>query len=167
MKIWVLYQGGSMRTFAAFVMILSMPLLALAQLKSDTKSPSFSDIGIRPNSNVVLGFLNPDRLSMHHTFTMSYLGMGGAGGMMVNSYLNTIEYQVSNPVFLRLNLGLMNSPYNSFDNPALNNTQFFGGAELYYRPSENTLIKFGVDYRPGFYGPGYYSPGFYNNGYGW
>jgi hypothetical protein len=139
-----------------------MPLVTFAQLKNQSELPAFSQIGVKPSSNVILGFLNSDKLSMHHTFSMSYMTMGSAGGMMVNSYMNTINYQISNPLFLRLNLGLMNSPYNSFNNPALNNVQFFGGAELFYRPSENSLIKVGVDVRPGYYGPGYY-----NNGYGW
>ncbi len=156
-----------MRKLLIFVSIFFIPLLLFAQLKESSKLPSFSQVGIRPNSNLILGFLNPDKLSMHHSFSMSYMSMGSAGGMMVNSYMNTINYQISNPLFLRLNLGIMNSPYNSFQNPALNNTQFFGGAELFYRPTENSLIKVGFDVRPGYYGPGYYNSGFYNDEFGW
>ena len=158
-----------MRKVLVVFMILILTLPAFSQMKQNTKMPSFSDVGIRPNSNVILGFLNPDRLSMNHTFSMSYMSMGNAGGMMVNSYMNTINYQISNPLFLRLNLGIMNVPYNSFNNsnnPALSNTQFFGGAELFYQPTENSMIKLGVQVRPGYYGPGYYGPGYYNS-YGW
>jgi len=147
--------------------VCCLPYLLLAQLKENTKPPSFSQVGIRPNSNLILGFLNSDKLQMHHSFSMSYMSMGKAGGMMVNSYLNTIDYQISHPLFLRLNLGIANSPYNSFSNPALNNTQFFGGAELYYRFNENSLIKVGVDVRPGYYGPAYYRPGYYLNDFDW
>ncbi len=155
-----------MRKFMVLFVLLSLPLLAQAQLKEKTKLPEFSQVGIRPYSNVILGFLNSDRLSMNHTFSMSYMSMGSAGGMMVNSYMNTINYQISNPLFLRLNLGVMNTPYNSFSNPALNNTQFFGGAELFYQPSDNSMIKLGVQVGPGYYGPGYYGPRYYN-GMGW
>ncbi len=155
-----------MRKFLVVFIIWMFPVLAFTQMKENTKMPSFSQIGIKPNSNVILGFLNSDRLSMHHTFSMSYMSLGNAGGMMVNSYMNTINYQISNPLFLRLNLGIMNSPYNSFNNPALGNTQFFGGAELFYQPTENSMIKLGVQVRPGYYGPGYYGPGYYN-GFGW
>jgi hypothetical protein len=156
-----------MRKLLSVVFIFCLPYLLLAQLKENTKLPSFSQVGIRPNSNLILGFLNSDRLKMHHSFSMSYMSLGKAGGMMVNSYLNTIDYQISHPLFLRLNLGIANSPYNSFSNPALNNTQFFGGAELSYRLNENSFIKVGVDVRPGYYGPAYYQPGYYLNGYDW
>jgi hypothetical protein len=138
-----------------------IPMLAFAQLKSQTKMPSISDAIAKPNTGSFFGLFDPTRLSMHHSFSMSYMTMGSAGGMMVNSYMNTIDYQISNPLFLRLNLGLMNIPYSSLQNPVLNNTQFFGGAELYYRPSDNTLLKFGFDVRPGYYGPGYYNNGWY------
>ena len=151
-----------MRKFIGILLILAFPALVFSQLKKQSEMPEFSNVGIRPSSNVILGFLNPEKFSMHHTFSMGFMSMGRAGGMMVNSYMNTINYQISNPLFLRLNLGLMNTPYNSFNNAALNDVQFFGGAELFYRPSENSLIKVGVDVRPGYYGPAYY-----NNGYGW
>lgn len=154
------------KLFSIFVGIC-LPFLLFAQLKESSKLPSFSQIGSRPNSNFILGFLNPDKLRMHHTFSMSYMSMSRSGGMMVNSYLNTIDYQISHPLFLRLNLGIANSPYNSFNHPALNNTQFFGGAELFYRFNDNSQIKVGFDVRPGFYGPYYYEPRFYRNGYEW
>lgn len=145
---------------------ICLPALVLGQMKQDTKLPSFSQVGTKPYSNLILGFINPDKLTMNHTFSMSYMGMGN-GGMMMNSYMNTINYQISNPLFLRFNLGIMNTPYNSFNNPALNNTRFFGGAQLFYRPSDNTMIKLGFDIRPGYYRPGYYGPGFYNNEFDW
>src|SRR4030042_6245829 len=116
-----------MRKLLSLVLVFCLPYIILAQLKENTKLPAFSQVGVRPNSNLILGFLNSEKLKMHHTFSMSYMSMGRAGGMMVNSYLNTIEYQISNPLFMRLNLSIANSPSNSFNNPALNNTQFFGG----------------------------------------
>lgn len=159
--------GGFMKKSLIFLVIFFIPVFALAQLKENSKLPSFSTVGTRPGSNLILGFLNPEKLSMHHSLSMGYMSMGSAGGIMINSYTNTIDYQISNPLFLRLNLGIMNSPYNSFQNQALNNTQFFGGAELFYRPTENSLIKIGFDMRPGYYGPGFYRSGFYNDELGW
>jgi hypothetical protein len=150
-----------MKKFLWVSIFILVPMLAFGQLKSQTKMPSISDAIAKSDARSFFGFFDPSRLSMHHSFSMSYMSMGSAGGMMVNSYMNTIDYQISNPLFLRLNLGLMNIPYSSFQNPVLNNTQFFGGAELYYRPSENTLLKLGFDVRPGYYGPGYYNNGWY------
>ncbi len=155
-----------MNKYLIIFLIVFIPVLTSAQMKQDTKLPSFSQMGTKPYSSLLLGFLNSDKLSMNHSFSMSYMGMGG-GGMMVNSYTNTINYQISNPLLLRFNLGIMNIPYNSFGNPSLNNTRFFGGAELLYKPADNTFIKVGFDVRPGYYRPGYYGPGFFNNEYDW
>ncbi|GAB4371782.1 MAG: hypothetical protein Kow0042_14730 [Calditrichia bacterium] len=133
------------------LLIIALPILSFAQFKEQTKMPSFSQLLTKPTSNLLLGFLDPEKLEMHHSFSMSYMSMGGKG-LMVNSYMNTITYQFSTPLTLRMNLGLMNSPYNSFNNhPALNTTQFFGGAELNYRPSKNALIRLGIDMGPGYY----------------
>ncbi len=152
-----------MKKVLLIVLILSIPVMCFAQFKDQAKLPAFSQVLANPGNGYILGFINPEKFSMHHSFSMNYMTMGNGQGMMVNSYLNTMDYQISNPLFLRLNLGIMNSPYNSFvNNPAVNNTKFFGGAELMYRPTENTSIKLGVDVRPGYYGPSYY-----NNYYGW
>ncbi len=138
-------------------LLLLIPIFSFAQFKSQTKMPSFTQVLTRPTSNLILGFINPDKLDMHHSFSMSYMTFG-KHSLMLNTYLNTINYQISDPLWLRLNLGVMNSPYNSLPNSALNNTQFFGGAELFYRPTENSLIRVGVDVRPGFYRPFSYDP---------
>lgn len=154
------FRRFEMKKMLLFIVVLAIPVASFAQFKSQTQLPSISAQIAKPASNLLLGFLDPNRFQMHHSFSMSYATMGGQG-MMVNSYMNTIDYQISNPLFLRLNLGLMNSPINSFNNPALDKARFFGSAELSYRPSDNTLIQLGIDYRPGFY-PGNY----YNNYWG-
>ena len=146
-----------MKKCIILLLLVLVPVIGFAQFKSQTKMPSFSRVLTHPTNNLILGFINPDRLDMHHSFSMSYMTFGKQS-LMVNSYMNTINYQISNPLWLRLNLGIMNSPYNSLPNSSLNKTQFFGGAELFYRPGENSLIRIGVDVRPGFYRPLYYDP---------
>lgn len=151
-----------MKRYLVILLILSLPVMIFGQFKKQTDLPAFSEIMAKP-SNTFLGFFNPEKFSMHHNFSMNFMSFGGAGSMMINSYINTINYRISDPLLLRLDLGIMNTPYNSFNNPALSNTQFFGGAELLYKPSENSLITVGFDVRPGYYRPGYH----YYNGYGW
>jgi hypothetical protein len=144
-----------MKKVLIITLLLSIPFLSFAQYKEQTKLPSISQAIARPASNLILGFLNPEKFTMNHNFSMSFMTMG-KHNMMLNSFMNTINYKISDPLLLRLNLGLMNTPYNSFNNPTLNNTNFFGGAELFYRPSEKTLIKLGFDVNPGYYYPGSY-----------
>lgn len=136
-----------MNRLTLIFLILLFPVLTFAQFKNQTE-PDISEAIIRPGSSIFLGFFNPDRFQMHHTFSASYMTFGG-NGLMLNSYMNTIDYRISDPLFLQFNLGLMYSPYNSFNNnPALNSTKFFGGAELQYKPSDKLFFKVGVDVSP-------------------
>ncbi|GAB4330659.1 MAG: hypothetical protein Kow0037_06630 [Calditrichia bacterium] len=152
-KIWLL------------VLLMVIPGMVLGQYKSQTKMPAVSEVLAKPTSSLIFNFLDPSKFHMDHHFSMSYMTMGGQG-MMVNTYMNAMTYRFSEPLWLNVNLGIMNSPYSSFKstNPALQGgLQFFGGAELNYRPTENSLISIGVNMLPPYYGyygsPYYYSPG--------
>lgn len=140
-----------MNRFSIFFLAFILPGLAFSQLKSQAELPNISEAIAKPASGIFFGFFNPERFHMHHTFSASYL-TGGGNGMMVNSYMNTMDYRFSNLFFMRLNLGLMYSPYNSFtNNPAMNNTRFFGSAEFQYRPADNMTVQFGVAVPPPYY----------------
>lgn len=151
-----------MKKIAIVLLIAALPFMGFAQFKSQTELPPMTQVIARPASSLMFGLFDPNRFQMHHNFSMSYMTMGGQG-MMINAYTNTMSYQISDPLFLRVNLGVLNTPINSFQNPAQNNTKFFGGAELFYRPSKNSLIKFEMNVGPALYAPyGYYNYGFGN-----
>ena len=144
------------------ILLLILPVISFGQLKKDVTKPNISNtLNTAAYSNGLLGFLDPSRFEMYHSFSMSYMTLGG-GSMMVNTYMNTLNYRFSDKLFLTTNLGIMNSPFNSFSgNSPLNQTQFFGGAELTYLPSKNTVISLRFDSSPFQYQPYSRSP-FYN-----
>jgi hypothetical protein len=131
------------------IIILIWPAISFGQLKKDVTKPNISNtLTSAAYSNGLLGFLDPSRFEMHHSFSMSYVSFGG-GGMMVNTYMNTLDYRFSDKLFLTTNLGIMNSPYNSLaGKSALNQTQLFGGAQLTYLPTKNTIISIRFDSTP-------------------
>jgi len=137
---------------------LILPTLTFAQLKTDANRDTEAALR-QPTTSLLFGWIDTSKLDIHHSFSSSYMGFGG-GGMLLNSYVGTLNYQFADPLRLRLNVGVMNTPYNSFkDNPtlnALNNAKFFGGAELEYTPSSNVSLTLGVESTP--YTPLYYSP---------
>lgn len=142
------------------VFLLIFPALGFGQLKKDisTRPNISSTLNSAAYSNGLLGFLDPSRFKIYHSFSMSYMGFSG-GGMMVNTYLNTLNYKFSDKLFLTTNLGIMNSPYNSFSaKSALNQTQLFGGAELTYLPTKNTVFSIRFDSAPFLYQPYTRSP---------
>lgn len=141
-----------MRLMSWIFVLLLMPVLLFGQLRTQAEMPDIRDAIARPTAGLLAGFLSSERFSMHHSFSASFLSMGGHG-MMLNSYLNTIHYRISDPLTLRVNLGLMSTPYSSFQTQLQDNNslKFFGGAELMYRAGSNTTITLGVEQMPGYY----------------
>lgn len=139
-----------MNIFKSFVVFsLLFPLLAFGQLKKDLQQPDFSNILTKPqNAASVFSFLDPSKIKMSHSLSMSYSAFGGES-ILMNSYVNTIDYQFNDQLSLRTNIGIMASPYNSLPNNSyLNNQQFFGGAELNYRPTDNMFFTLRFEKMP-------------------
>ena len=141
------------------IALLTFPSHSFAQLKKDTGAPNFSGLLASPGKDMFLGFLDASKIQMHHSFSMSYGAMAGQG-LMLGSYLNTIDFRVSDNLFIRTNLGIMTSPYNTFgENYYLNKPRFFGGGEIHYKINDKSSVMLRVDVGPGYYQPGYgYSP---------
>ncbi len=135
-----------MRRFSLIVVLVTvMPIIASAQFRTQ---PSIKDALTAPTSSLG-GLFDPDRFQMQHTFSVGFMSFGGGNSLMMNSYVNTINYRFNNNLFLRLNLGLFSTPYNSFGgNLQQNTTQFFGGAELLYRPNDKMQFYIGVHKGP-------------------
>jgi hypothetical protein len=139
-----------MKKFFLIILILLIPVLLFGQFKAQS-NPEISSQIAEPASNIFFGFLNPDRITMHHYFSSSFMTMGN-NSLVLNSYVNSIQYRISNPLLLKVNLGIANVPYNTFQgNSGLNDTQLFGGAELQYRPSQSTSLSVGVNVAPYYY----------------
>ena len=141
------------------IALLTFPSHSFAQLKKDAKLPNFSGLLTSPGTDLLFGLIDPSKIQMHHSFSMSY-GTSMGQGLMLGAYLNTIDYRVSDNLFIRTNLGIMTSPYNTFgENYYLNKPRFFGGGEIHYKINDNSSIMLRVDMGPGYYQPGYgYSP---------
>ncbi len=150
------------------IVFLIIPAILFGQLKKDLKQPDFSNILTQPgNQNSLFSFIDPSKLHMSHSVSMSYAS-GGGQSMVMNSYINTIDYRFNDQWSLRTNLGIMSSPYNSLPNNAyLNDQHFFGGAELNYRPSENTLLSLKFESLPAlYYRPSLWDSRYFNSGFG-
>lgn len=138
------------------VFLLSLPGQSFAQFKRDTNSPNISGVLSPASPASILGFFDPSKMTMHHSFSMSY-GAMGSNGMALSTYMNTIDYRFSENLLFRANLGLMTSPYNTFgEDFYLNKPKFFGGAELHYKFSDNASLHFQFESSP-------YTYNYYNN----
>ena len=132
------------------VFVFSLPLFA--QYRNQPTKPNISTILSNPRASLFAGFLNPNKLQMHHTVSMSFGNWAGQS-LMLSSYLNTIDYRISEKLWVRANIGIMSSPYNTFgEGFYLNKPQLFGGAQLHYKISENSKITLEFNSSP-FYRP--------------
>lgn len=149
-----------------FVLFLSV--VSFGQLKKDPFQKPDYTAGIVQNSNLLFGLIDPSKFSMRHAFDVSYMSMG-EHGISTTSYTNSMRYDFSENLNLRVDASLLFTPYSSFGSNF--NDQMSGiyisRAELNFRPWENTIVT--IQYRnlPGNgyynnYGP-YGRGGFYGN----
>jgi len=116
------------------------------------------------------GPLNPGRFSMSQSYSTS-MGYSSGGSYSAGVYLNTLAYQIANPLVFSIDVGF-HSPfyssgiYNSTVDPSNieNNTSFvMPRMSLEYRPTENTTLS--LHYING--QDAYKAYGPFSDAYGW
>ncbi len=154
-----------------FCMILALALVAgtgMAQFKTQSEQPTAvpSIVRAAPDMGSLLGFINPENFSMHHSFSVGYLS-GGGTGLSMASYTNSMFYKIADPLNVRMDLTLQGSPFGASTpyQSALNGV-FLSRAELNYHPWQNFFISVQYNHRPGYgYYNGYYDPWYGPGGY--
>ena len=88
-----------------------------------------------------LSLLDPGKFSISHSYNMSYFSSGGKGNM-VGLYMNTMNYQFSEPLSLTVHVGYMHQPFaSSSSKNVFSNNTILSGFELTYRPKKNVFLK--------------------------
>ncbi|MBN2410937.1 hypothetical protein JXQ31_04535 [candidate division KSB1 bacterium] len=151
-----------MKTRIQILLLILMPCLVFGQYKSDT-GPVDISTALRTPVNAgksalgILG-LDPSRLDISQSYTMSYMSMGGQG-ISQGVYLNTMTYHFKLPMTLSFQWGMAHQPFaGSNDAPFLKSGPFISGAQFRYKPTENTVLE--VEYSQNPYG---YNSWYYND----
>jgi hypothetical protein len=143
------------------LLIALLPVLAFGQLKEQLKPQSFSQLLTQPQGLVGLIGLNPKRFSMQQSYSLSYTSLGGRD-FSQGVYLNTMSYQVADPLQVSLQWGVMNQPLSGLGVSSLYQNGFFvSGASVEYKPSRNLSVGVQFNRNPAGYwyrGYPYYSP---------
>ncbi len=146
------------------VLMLVCTWMASAQFKSQRDTEGRVSDGIAPageSSSLFLGWFDPEKFHMSHSFSLSY-GTFGGQGMSLGTYTNSMTYQFSDKLDARADLSMMYSPTNSFSSMGKTgrgsnfSSIFLSNAELNYRPWQN--VQFRVQFRQMPYYNPYYSP---------
>jgi hypothetical protein len=135
---------------AAFLLFLLVPAMVFAQ--------SAADLAAKPSvAKSASSLFDPSKLRIHQSYYFGYYS-GSAGNGSIGYYLNSIEYQVSSPLRIRVDLGFLHNPSAMLSGRASsrNSAVFLPGFSLDWRPSQ--YFTFRLDYRqvPAFNYGGYY-----------
>jgi hypothetical protein len=148
MKFWIV---------AAIVVLVGS---ASAQYKSTGTSAmtGVSSSVMRPSDGLLFGWLDPSRLSMRHSYTLSYSSFGGRG-LSMGMYTNSLAYRFSDPLDVQFDVSVLHSPFG-----VPGGMGDFGGiyltrAQLNYRPTDNMWLQIQFRRLPPMYwwGSGYTS----------
>lgn len=131
-----------MKRICLLLVFLFIPIYALGQFKLQSRNPEFTDQlkNEQGRSFGILG-INPSRFNMSHSYSMSYLSVGGKN-FTQGLYLNTMSYQFTIPLTLSLQLGVAHQPFQAANfSPVFKSGPFIAGAQLKYQPTANTVIQ--------------------------
>jgi hypothetical protein len=149
------------RSVLPVALLLMCVAAASAQFKSQLDAEGHVSDGISSagSPSLLMGWFDPDKFHMSHSFSMSYM-TGGGQGLSLGTYTNSMTYQFSDKVDARADISMMYSPFNTFSSPLKGKSDlssvFLSRAEVNYRPWENVQLKVQFRQSP-FYNP-YYSP---------
>ena len=140
-----------MKRFILYIsLFLCFPVLLIAGSPEITNSygPTIgnSRASELTNENSLFGFFNKAKLKMDHSYSY-YFSTTAKKSNSLGLYLNTLNYQISQPLLFKIKWGIAFSPQ-SYSTAKTSN--YSGGSlvmpsfELHYRPSEN--FRFSIQY---------------------
>lgn len=96
------------------------------------------------NSSPGLSVLQPDRLSMQQSYSLTAVS-GGGGSMSSGVYLNTISYQVSEPLMFSMDVGIHTPVHSNLPGQdpragAGNSSMILPRMGLEYRPNDRMSV---------------------------
>jgi len=147
------------RSILVSLCILCLTFSAQAQFKSQTERTPVDVKGAITTPTTLFGLFSPDRFYMTQSYGVSFY-TGGGQSSSLGLYTNSMNFKLSDPLMLRVNMGVSHQPFAGKENQ---NAQFLHGAELIYKPSRYFQMNVGYSNSPYYSGLGYgnyFSPGF-------
>jgi hypothetical protein len=140
------------------LMICLFSIVAFGQFKDTGLSNSSVYNGIvNSQSNLLLGFIDPDNFKMQNSIEMSFATSGGQN-LALNTFTNSMFYKFSNKLDVQLSTSLVMSPYTTLGSSFQNNLKgiYITNAQVNYRPWKNVDVV--LQYRQLPAGAYYFSP---------
>lgn len=147
------------------ILFFILPGLSFAQLRQDTQVNMAKALTQPTKIQSIVGLLglDPAKFSMKQSYTLSFASIGGHS-ISQGLYLNTIGYQLSDPLSMYVRLGFIHQPFGKLTGDFQTGNQLFiSGAGFEYNPSKNLKLQFEYSKTPGYnnyspYPPSYLQP---------
>lgn len=127
-----------------FIFVFAIPFVAQSQFRGDEPGQPSVSKGVYRSSdnNNILGFFNPDKLDMRHSFSVSYGSYGGEG-LGMSMYTNSLRYRISDPLSVRADVAMLFSPFGSHASSFGQDISgiFLRRASIDYQPSSDMRIS--------------------------
>lgn len=148
---------------------LLFPSFVFSQLKKEEKVDMAKALTYPTKLQSIVGLigLDPAKFSMSQSYSLSFTSFGGHS-FSQGLYLNTMKYQLSNPITMYLQIGFLNQPFSRLGlQSPYDNRLFVSGAGFEYKPSESFKLQLEFSQTPGtLYNPYYYNS-YYRNKAWW
>ena len=135
-----------MRTIR-IIIILALVLSCTAFAQNIDKAPkSYAPV------KSSFSLFNPQRFHMTQSYSLMF-SSSNSGRHSLGMYLNSIEYQVSDPLKIRLDLAYVHQPGALFNNShgALSGGRLLPAISIDYRPLKNLYLRFDYSQVPSLY----------------
>jgi hypothetical protein len=131
------------KTSILALLVILIPVLVRAQLRSDLSSSIFKPSALLQKPGGIFGkLLDPSKFHMSQSYSISFLTYGKQA-INQGLYLNTMSYRFSDPLLAQVQIGYLHQPLGKWGNSGSSNgTLFLSGASLQYQPSERFKMQF-------------------------
>lgn len=126
------------------IIMIAAPLLA-------QQSGDFPQ-SLREEGKSGFSLLDPSRFHMTQSYSFMY-SSSKYGSQSLGIYLNSIEYQVSDPLKIQLDIGYLHNPGSLVgnDNPYLGDGKILPGISITWKPSDEFFLQFNYREMPTYY----------------
>jgi hypothetical protein len=155
-------------TAIALVFLLAFSVVGETLVEKDNYSAqpqTGTSLSSAEASSSIFSLFDPSRLQMHHSYSMAFMS-GGGGSQSIAMYLNSIDYELAQPLRLQVDLAYMHQPQTLFGAEGTSglNGKILPSFRLLWEPSKDFHMSISYETRNAYYNP-YYSPyyrGYYN-----
>lgn len=121
-----------------------------------SESQSGAKLNSTAGSSSVFSLFDPSRFQMHHSYSVAFMS-GSRGSQSIAMYLNSIDYELAQPLRLQIDIAYVHQPQTLFGAEGTSglNGRILPSFRLLWQPSEDFHMSISYETRNTYYNPYY------------